>query len=662
MQTRGSLTENATRLNKSSEQLCVFFARGQCRNGSNCRFSHKLPGINSSSKCGLESLSSSSTQNGTRRALTRDPDMRLCNTVEELVHLAHDHLDTISPRGMAAFWSLLVKHLHKQDGKSRSQLNGQLNAILLNTIERIGLFSCRNLATTALGLAKVMKEVESCGLTVPAGSVYQFLHVLTVGINMEKKRYILDTVAKSSLLILSEFDARCLSNLIYSFGLAGYTPKFEGGLTILDVLANESISKLQYFNSQDLSNMLWSFATMESSNSVLFKAAGDHIVALDNLSSFKPQELANIAWAYATADQSHPQLFNIIAKHIVALYDLWNFLPQALSNIVWSYASAGESHPQLFNIISKHIVALDNLWNYLPQALSNIVWAYATAGETHPLLFQKLADVAIARRREFDSQSIANLLWAYATVGQMELHLFASFAPAAKLFLSKCNCQNIAIIAWAYAVVNVNDSSLFDTDFINTCQTKKDDFGQANLSQLHQWQLWQDELKSGINLPPALREKCFQAFVTRVPRPSRFQNDVISELLSIGLNPKEEVLTPNGYRIDALVEVNGKRVCIEVDGPHHFVSRQPTGNTILKRRQVNDLDKNRLISVPYWEWNELGTDHGKKQEYLCCKLGLFAKQRKRRSQDLLEGATYKLTNKKVAWLTGSVKSVWSPAA
>jgi hypothetical protein len=566
---------------------------------------------------------------------------------------------------MAAFWSLLVKHVHKQDGKSRSQLNGQLNAILLNTIERIGLFSCRNLATTALGLAKVMKEVESCGLTVPAGSVYQFLHDLTVGINMEKKRYILDTVAKSSLLILSEFDARCLSNLIYSFGLAGYTPKFEGGLTILDVLANESISKLQYFNSQDLSNMLWSFATMESSNSVLFKAADNHIVALDNLSSFTPQELANIAWAYATADQSHPKLFSKFGDHIVATNDLNAFLPQGLSNIVWAYATAGESHPKLYIKIADHIVAMKDLGQFKPQALSNIVWAYATASETRPLLFQKLADVAIARRREFDSQSIANLLWAYATIGQLELHLFTSFAPAAKSFLSKCDCQNIANIAWAYAVVNVNDSSLFDSDFINTCQTKKDDFGQANLSQLHQWQLWQDELKSDINLPPMLREKCRQAFVTRVPRPSRFQHDVISELLSIGLNPKEEVLTPNGYRIDALVEVNGKRVCIEVDGPCHFINREPTGSTILKRRQVSTLDDIQIMSVPYWEWNMLGMDHGKKQEYLCCKLGLFAKQRKRRSQDLLEGATNELKNKKVAWLTGvpgSVKSVWSPAA
>ena len=37
----------------------------------------------------------------TRRS---NPDMRQCNTIEDLVRLAYDHLDTISPRGIAAFW------------------------------------------------------------------------------------------------------------------------------------------------------------------------------------------------------------------------------------------------------------------------------------------------------------------------------------------------------------------------------------------------------------------------------------------------------------------------------------------------------------------------------------------------------------------------------
>jgi hypothetical protein len=157
---------------------------------------------------------------------------------------------------------------------------------------------------------------------------------------------------------------------------------------------------------------------------------------------------------------------------------------------------------------------------------------------------------------------------------------------------------------------------------MNALQSKSNDFGMEECRQLHQWQLWQVELKSGINLPPALREECRQAFVSQSYRLSRLQNDVISELSSIGMSPEEEVLTPSGYRLDALVEVNGEKVGIEVDGPYHFMNQEPTGSTLLKRRQVSTLDDICIVSVPYWDWDKLGNDRSKKQEYLRAKLGL----------------------------------------
>jgi hypothetical protein len=227
---------------------------------------------------------------------------------------------------------------------------------------------------------------------------------------------------------------------------------------------------------------------------------------------------------------------------------------------------------------------------FKPQHFSNILWLYATAGKSHPLLFQKVTLVAISRHNEYNSQSIANILCAYATVAIIDQHLFTSFAPAVKAVLSQCNSQNVANIAWAYAVANVNDPSLFNSDFMIALQAKANDFGTEDYFQLHQWQLWQDEIKSGINLPPTLCEKCCQAFVSQPYCLSSLQNDVISVLSSIGICPKEEVLTLSGYRLDALVKVNGMKVGIEVDGPSHFVNQEPTGSALLKRRQVNTLD------------------------------------------------------------------------
>ena len=72
------------------------------------------------------------------------------------------------------------------------------------------------------------------------------------------------------------------------------------------------------------------------------------------------------------------------------------------------------------------------------------------------------------------------------------------------------------------------------------------------------------------------------------------------------------------------MEVNGIKVGIEVDGPSHFMNQEPKGSTLLKRRQVNNLDDIPIISVPHWEWQKLGSDYLKKQIYLRSILFDFA--------------------------------------
>jgi hypothetical protein len=157
------------------------------------------------------------------------------------------------------------------------------------------------------------------------------------------------------------------------------------------------------------------------------------------------------------------------------------------------------------------------LSGFNPQAVSNIVWAYATAIELHP------ADVALTKRSNFNPQAIANLLWAYAAIRQTDRHLFLSFAPIVKSNMGELNSQGVANICWAYAVANVDVSSLFNADFISVCLEKGDDFSLEACSQLHQWQLWQEELKSDIKLPPSLREKYWKAFLSPLANPSRLQ-------------------------------------------------------------------------------------------------------------------------------------------
>ena len=87
-----------------------------------------------------------------------------------------------------------------------------------------------------------------------------------------------------------------------------------------------------------------------------------------------------------------------------------------------------------------------------------------------------------------------------------------------------------------------------------------------------------------------------------------------ASLRALGLALREEVRTPQGYSLDAVVSHGGREVAVEVDGPSHFVGRTPTGATALKRRQLRAAGW-ALLPVPYWEWNDLGGSSARR-EYL----------------------------------------------
>ena len=627
-----------------------------------------------------------------------------CQTVEELVQLMYDNMNNSTPRSVATFWTLVSKLLRKSrfdKVQNIEQMNHQLDDILVHTLQDINTFGSRDLSTTAISLAKIVKNVIGTdGKRLPRyGTTQQVLYDLIVG----EKEFIFKVLAEPSMIILHKFDTRSLSNLIYAYGLAEYVIKFEDdGSTLFGVFAQAAIPNLDKFNGQDLSNMLWAYANVKVPSFQLFEQAGDSIVAMNNLNEFWPQALSNTVWAYATLDEQHPKLFMKVANHIVRLDNLDQFWPQALANIVWAYATAEESHPKLFKRLADHIVQLDNLrqfneqnlsntvWAYAttgeeqpqlfkkmadhivgldsldkfnsqnlsntiwafatageshphlferladhiielpnlngfkPQELSNTVWAFATAGESQPQLFNKLADGAIKRQHEFSPQGIATFLCAHASNGQIDELLLSQIVRSVKANLNKYNAQDLSNIAWAYSVANVDAPSVFNNDFINTCLKKEDEFKLEALVQLHQWQLWQDEIKSGVSLPLSLKKKCSEAFISQEFSPSKFQDDVVSSLSSMGLQPQEEVLLKSGYRIDAVVEVNGKQIAVEVDGPSHFIgrSRELTGSTILKHRQVATRDGMTVVSVPYWEWDKLKKDNKKKEKYLHSLLGL----------------------------------------
>ncbi|KAK1733155.1 RAP domain-containing protein [Skeletonema marinoi] len=595
------------------------------------------------------------------------------HTIHDLIQIAFANLATLKPSLTAAFWNKVSKQMSGRNASNsrlprhHDELGDHLNQIFEHTQNTLSLFGPKDLSQAIYSIAKITDTLRKYGdggrRSARGDDIIDVLSSLLMNSDMTPNKELFLSFACASRDKLDRFDARGLSNVAYAYALIGYVPEFDDESNLVDQIATQAAHRSAEFNAQGISNMMWAYATVDKPHALLFQAMADQIAAYEHLGEFKSQEISNTVWAYAKAGISHPKLFEKVANHVARIDVLYGFKPQELSNIVWAFATAGVRHQKLFEKVANCIVGQDNLDRFIPQELSNIMWAYAKAGSNdpelfekvanhivasdkmdqfntqqfsnivwayataqfpHPKLFKKVADAAIRSKGKFISQEVANLLWAYATMGDINMQLFLSFASTAAKLIDSCNNQHLANIAWAYAVADVDAPSLFNIHFINKCVEKKNAFKHEELTQLHQWHLWQTVEKAHPGLPLDLQEACYNEFISEEPTVSKLQEDVVAQLSHIGLDPKEEVLMGSGYRIDALVEVNGKTICIEVDGPSHFIgrSKSPLARTILKRRQVPLIDGIELVSVPYWEWDKLGKDAVKKQEYLRRLLGL----------------------------------------
>ncbi|EOD11069.1 hypothetical protein EMIHUDRAFT_214854 [Emiliania huxleyi CCMP1516] len=169
----------------------------------------------------------------------------------------------------------------------------------------------------------------------------------------------------------------------------------------------------------------------------------------------------------------------------------------------------------------------------------------------------------------------------------------------------------VANVAWAFAAADHRTApALFDEGFGRHVESLGGGFNDGSLVQLHQWALWLErECGRADGLPSEqLRARFHAAFASRGGRPSRLHKEVLSALASLRLEPAEHLQTDEGYTLDLVVEWRGERaavvVAVMVDAPWHFHNRQPTGHTLLRRRQLRHFGW-RVLPLPHWEWSTL---------------------------------------------------------
>ena len=596
-----------------------------------------------------------------------------CKTLEEAIDFVHKHLRTSTNRNLSAFWSA-ASRLLRESRDSRVHSKGwpneethlttrKLTEIFTMTSDRLGRFHPRDLSTTSFAFSKIINHVErnARGDEKKKVDYARVFNSILVGEHRTRRDLIFDFIANAAVRSVQKFDARGLSNTVYSFALIGYQPNVQGNRPFLKIMAGECLHQLNHFKMQELSNLVWSYAKLDHKNPELFGAVASRILELDPKAdaTFNPQVISNILWSFAALEETNEDLFRYIANNIMSTNSLRKYKPQHLATIVRAYARADLYQPMLLSRIAEHVIEtnfesftghaysslirsyvvaghdLSELLNlaadsmcqrdmkkFSAQSIANIIWSYATAREWCPDLFVGLIAAAIDRRDEFQPQETANLLWACATLGQTNADLFGAFVPIVKSRMDDLTSQGLANAAWAFAVADMQNNDLNDR-FLAAFVKSVDRFSVEGLSQLHQWQLWQTERASSVQLPGRLSEKCRDAFVSQVTGYSKLQDQVVSVLSRMDFDDVlEEYRTRNtGYTLDALVSHDTVKIGIEINGPYHYIGgRNLNGGSKLKLRQVSSVDRIRVVSVPHYEWEQLDGDEGRKK-YLLSALG-----------------------------------------
>jgi hypothetical protein len=216
------------------------------------------------------------------------------------------------------------------------------------------------------------------------------------------------------------------------------------------------------------------------------------------------------------------------------------------------------------------------------------VWAFAKAGHKAPALFDTIAQEAVPRLRDLTPQGLANTVWAFVT---RPVKLLDAIAAVTAQRLREFNHSRTSPSRRGPSLSSITSrlrSSIATTSC--SCARRSTAFSSlrhcASCTSGSSGGRSQERGAAWPPLPPELARRCHAVFCQEEDAPSLLQRDVAASLCEIGLTPQEEVRTPQGYSLDAVVSEGGFDVAVEVDGPSHFWGRTPTGATALKRRQL----------------------------------------------------------------------------
>lgn len=417
-----------------------------------------------------------------------------------------------------------------------------------------------------------------------------------------------------------ELSPHSLSIFLLSLNRAGI--EFEEWLLKATCEASERFEKI---DSQSLSLFLWTLGHNKYYDQQYFTALTNEILSGKLIPKYSPRLLATFLWSFARVRYYQSDLLDHLSKHVLNMLDKMNI--HDLTNIAYAYSFLNHPHSDLLLAISDRVISLyEDTAN--PQSIMNVSWACLVA-DIYPLTLLKqclnqrmvedvirnneeryycrqMLQLDLASRIEHPDIKLPCLSSQHRAVIQKDIMTYVRQDSTFQRNLKNClhdmygGKQYLNSESFSISGYTIDIELLLGKE---TPVVFNSDWSIETVGQLYRCKMECDD--RGVTFDYKMyKEK------TDPEADSTRRSDDIIRLASDWNVGDSEIYSNITHRI-----------AIEADGPLHFCinCNHPLGRTVLKHRQLRALGW-KVLSVPYFEWEELNYNSSSEQQYLKKKI------------------------------------------
>nr|POE46352.1 rap domain-containing protein, chloroplastic [Quercus suber] len=167
-------------------------------------------------------------------------------------------------------------------------------------------------------------------------------------------------------------------------------------------------------------------------------------IAMTALPECSAQGISNISWALSKIGGELLYLSEMDRVAEVALTKVSEFNSQNVANVAGAFASMQHSASELFSELSKR--ASDIIHTFQEQELAQMMSSRFYLSE-----MDRVAEVALTKVSEFNSQNVANVAGAFASMQHSASELFSELSKRASDIIHTFQEQELAQVLWAFA-------------------------------------------------------------------------------------------------------------------------------------------------------------------------------------------------------------------